>query len=149
MRALVGVLLLVACKKAAPAEQPPGLEQFEGVMPAQGVLVQECGLASRGPECVRVIFDAQRHVVTYRPWQPLGGMAEKTLDLGAARAAELWARAASVLDARHLKAHDVSDFTLHLAIRANADDAVATEVNGPFTDPATSALVDELIALAK
>lgn len=192
--ALAALLVLAACKKAAPTEPPPSelgdeprvdpstgrtatqeraieeaakareeafdrsaalargtarLDDLEALVPAKGVLVHECGLAAQGPQCVRVIFDADTHVVTYQPWQPSGGTTEKTLDLGAARAAELWARAAKVLEPGHLTASNVSDFTLHLAVRESATRSEAVEVNGPFKHPETAALVDELIALAK
>lgn len=154
---LAALLPIAACKKSeqSPAEPPSkprevaDLGPYRGVMPKLGVLVEECGLAARGPECVRVIFDASKNLLTYRPWQPAGGTAEKSLDLSNTRAAPIWARAQRVLAARALAARNASDVTLHLVIRASDDDAVAVEVAGPFTDPETAALVDELIALAK
>ncbi len=143
IRAL-SVLLLTACTKAGP--HPSGLGPYAGQVPAHGVLVKECGLAARGPNCVLVILDADKHELRFHPFgDQLDGPTTHTQALSPARGDELFALAKRVLATGKPEASDVSDFTLHLAI-SDGSETLFLETNGPFTDAAASELVQALIS---
>ena len=161
MRLIAAALLVLAgCKKepvrtervpevasqheAAP--HPSGLGPYAGQVPAHGVLVKECGLAARGPNCVLVILDADKHELRFHPFSDqLDGTTTQTTALPPVNSDALFALAKRVLATGKPAASDVSDFTLHLAI-SDGGETLFLETNGPFTDAAANELVTALIS---
>ena len=162
MKLALAVLVLAACKQEPPrtervsevapphvaAPHPSGLGPYAGQVPAHGVLVKECGLAARGPNCVLVILDADKHELRFHPFSDqLDGPTTQTTALTPARSGELFALAKRVLVTGNPAASDVSDLTLHLAI-SDGTETLFLETNGPFTDAAANELVTALITQA-
>ena len=144
MRLALCALLVAGCTKAGPHSS--GLGPYAGQVPAHGVLVKECGLAARGPNCVLVILDADKHELRFHPFSDqLDGPTTQTTVLTPARSGELFALAKRVLATGKPAASDVSDFTLHLAI-SDGGETLFLETNGPYTDAAASELVTALIS---
>ena len=159
MRPLAASAMLIAalagCERAdkaadkktePPAIKPDRPDLYTPRVPKHGALVEMCGLTGTGPECVLAILDADAHTLRFHPWAPLGQPPEQTIEIPAARAAELYALAKRVLGSRAAKAEDVTDFMMNLAI-SDAPDTFHVQTSGPFTDPTAKALVDGLLEL--